>query len=310
MSNGTSGTLLSQLWQPGDLEIDQHQNLYIADTFNTRIVKWSQGATQGELVTGSNFIGNGPSLLNYPYVLYYPSNLRIDLNDQLYVLDKYDARILRFNLSDLSTLPAPLNGTTILSFTDDQCMSMYLNKQTGDIYVCEQSNARIVLWKQGNSRDYVVVAGGNGNGGNQNQFNQPSGVYVDERTLTVYIADTYNNRIQKWLENSTTGITVAGVEDISSGTQQNRLQQPRSGLIVDQEGNLYISDTNNQRIQQWLVNAAEGRTIVGSEDGISGVDSNKLNTPMGIRFDWQYNLYVADSVNNRVQKFNLIDNGC
>ncbi|CAF1247528.1 unnamed protein product [Didymodactylos carnosus] len=194
MSDGTGGTLLNQLSQPEDLEIDQYQNLYIADTVNNRI-------------------------------------------------------------------------------------------------------------------DYVVVAGGNGYGSNQNQFNQPSGVYVDERTLTVYIADTYNNRIQKWLENSTTGITVAGIEDTSSGTQTNRLKYPMSGLIVDREGNLYISDTNNQRIQQRLVNATEGRTMVGSEDGIGSADSNKLNRPKGIRFDWQYSLYVTDSGNNRVQKFNLIDNG-
>ncbi|CAF1149430.1 unnamed protein product [Didymodactylos carnosus] len=98
-------------------------------------------------------------------------------------------------------------------------MFMYTNAQTDDIDVSEYSGLRIILWKQRNSWDYIVVASNSGSGNNQNQFNKPGGVYVDEQTLTVYIVDTSNHRIQKWLKNSTAGITMAGAKNDSSGTQ-------------------------------------------------------------------------------------------
>jgi hypothetical protein len=59
----------------------------------------------------------------------------------------------------------------------------------------------------------------------------------------------------------------------------------------------------NHRIQRWINGASVGSTIAGN--GIAGASSSQLNHPYGITFDMLNNFYVADSDNNRIQRFNL-----
>ncbi|CAF0957238.1 unnamed protein product [Didymodactylos carnosus] len=101
-----------------------------------------------------------------------------------------------------------------------------------------------------------------------------------------YISDSNNYRIQQQLPEAQEGRTIIGV-------------------ILDENG--YISDSNNYRIQQQLPEAQEGRTIIG---GSFGQGSNQLSYAEAIKFDSDWNLIVADTANHRIQKFNLISNGC
>ncbi len=80
---------------------------------------------------------------------------------------------------------------------------------------------------------------------------------------TLYIADNNNNRIQKWLNGASTGTTVAGQATGIPGTSSSFLQNP-SGIAVDSSGNVYVTDTSNQRIQFWLNGASSGTTIGGT----------------------------------------------
>ncbi|CAF1287757.1 unnamed protein product [Didymodactylos carnosus] len=132
-------------------------------------------------------------------------------------------------------------------------------------------------------------------------------IYID-KNLTIYIADTYNNRIVKWIKNSDYGILVAGGN--GAGSLKNQLYWP-SGVYVHETdgGTIYIADSKNERIQQWLINSTEGRTIAGSESGISGLRLDQLSSPVQIKFDKDFNLYVVDIENARILKFNLLHNG-
>jgi sugar lactone lactonase YvrE len=87
----------------------------------------------------------------------------------------------------------------------------------------------------------------------------------------------------------------------------NQLDAPR-GVTVDQSDNVYVADTNNNRIMRWLVGATSGTLIVGGRGAGSG--SDQLNTPTDLQFDQYGNLYVADSGNNRVQKFTIDTSSC
>lgn len=44
--------------------------------------------------------------------------------------------------------------------------------------------------------------------------------------------------------------------------------------------------------------------------GFFGVTPTRLTMPNAIAFDARHNLYVVDSANNRVQRFDLLNNGC
>ena len=143
----------------------------------------------------------------------------------------------------------------------------------------------------------ITVAGGNGASGNANQLAYPYGVAVDTNG-NAYIADTDNNRIQKWAPDATAGTTVAGGNGV--GPYANQLANPK-GVAVDTSGNIYIADTNNLRIQKWAPDATEGTTVAGGNE--YGSNANQLAYPNGVAVDASGNIYIADTNNQRIQKW-------
>ncbi len=107
------------------------------------------------------------------------------------------------------------------------------------------------------------------------------------------------------------GTGVAGFSGDGGPAAAAELSQP-SCVILDTRGDLYISDTGNQRVR--MVDAATGaittiagaRPIDSSGDGGYGGDYGaatdaQLNQPLGLAMDRMGNLYIADSLNNRVR---------
>jgi uncharacterized protein (TIGR03663 family) len=81
------------------------------------------------------------------------------------------------------------------------------------------------------------------------------------------------------------------------GTGPGRFIKP-AGLAVDRDGNLYVADSGNHRVQKF---DAEGRFI--AQVGSLGDGEGEFNEPWGVAVDGEGNLYVADTWNNRIQKF-------
>jgi sugar lactone lactonase YvrE len=84
-----------------------------------------------------------------------------------------------------------------------------------------------------------------------------------------------------------------------------QLAQPQ-GVALDAAGDVFISDSNNQRVR--MVSAATGiiTTVVGTTVGYAGdggaSNHAKLHNPEGLFFDASGNLYLADSYNSVVRK--------
>ena len=79
-----------------------------------------------------------------------------------------------------------------------------------------------------------------------------------------------------------------------------------SGLYVDGPGNIYIADTNNDRIRK-VSPSGIITTVAGSgSEGYSGdggpATAAGLNHPMGVYGDTSGNIYIADTYNNRIRK--------
>jgi len=104
----------------------------------------------------------------------------------------------------------------------------------------------------------------------------------------------------KWYKGASEGIVVAGGQ--GQGNSSNQLNYPQ-GLLVNEVGDVYVADSNNNRIMCWSLGSKEGRVVVGGNG--AGQGSNQLNYPQGLSFDVENNLYVVDYNNNRIQRFRV-----
>ncbi|MDR3678719.1 MAG: T9SS type A sorting domain-containing protein [Flavipsychrobacter sp.] len=98
--------------------------------------------------------------------------------------------------------------------------------------------------------------------------------------------------------------TVAGDIAGNGGVANNQLDNP-FGLFVDNEGNTYVADQLNNRIQEWAPGATIGKTVAGSPIGTAGIEDSLLYAPTGVYVDNNGYIYIADFGNSRIQKWKM-----
>ncbi len=128
-------------------------------------------------------------------------------------------------------------------------------------------------------------------------FKKSTWLYVDANG-TFYVCDQGNNRVQMWTKNATSGVTVAGDSGGTAGSTSTLLKQP-SAVTFDDNGFMYVSDSQNNRVQRYPPSSLTGTMVAGQGAGGSAA-LNGLNNPIGIDLDNNSNLYIADAANKRV----------
>ena len=234
---------------PHGLATDAAGNVYIADTYNYVIKKWTVASnTVTTLVSGglnlplgvavdgagnvyiadtfnhlikkwdvatgtiTNLVAAG---LNYPY------GLAVDGAGNVYIADRNNSAIKKWI--------AASNTVTNLVTAGLYLPSGVAVDAAGDVYIADTGNNAIKKWTAANGAVTTLVASG---------LNQPSTVAVDGAG-NVYLADRYNNAIKKWLVASNTVVTLSAPA----------LNLP-NGVAVDGGGNVYIADTSNHAIKE------------------------------------------------------------
>jgi uncharacterized protein (TIGR03437 family) len=177
----------------------------------------------------------------------------------------------------------------------------------GALHIADSGNQRVRTVSNG----VIATVAGNGTPGfsgdngpaTSAELSGPWGIAVDSAG-NVYVADNYNNRIRKVSNGVITTVAGGGFSGDNGPATSAALSGP-SGVAVDPAGNLYIADQGNNRIRK--VSNGMITTVAGNGGwGFSGdngpATSAKLANPMGVAVDSLGNLYIADSLNNRIRK--------
>ena len=112
---------------------------------------------------------------------------------------------------------------------------------------------------------------------------------------TLYCSLVNLHQVIKQLSGSMPSVTIIAAGNGSSGADANMLTFPQ-GIYVDLDGNLYVSDCGNNRVQVFAKDQLNGMTIIGG--GI--LDSCWLICPNGIVMDADRSLFVADQDKHRI----------
>jgi sugar lactone lactonase YvrE len=209
----------------------------------------------------------------------------------------------------------------------------------GNLFLIDQRNQRIrVIYNFDDERENAIVdtvaglgvppgPGYNGDGpALERQFNfptggnpEPSGGITLDDDGVLYFADTNNNCIRK-IEFADPGVfkqgtvtTVAGQCGQPGAHGGDNGPATAASLFFPQDvelgpdGNLYVADTNNNRVR--MIDLASGTitTIAGTGERTYGGDGGpaveaKLNRPFGLAFDENGDLYISDTFNSRIRK--------
>jgi Bacterial Ig-like domain (group 3)/NHL repeat len=183
----------------------------------------------------------------------------------------------------------------------------------GNLYFADRKNNRVRKIDASGNISTVAGSAFQGFAGDYGpaisaMLSAPDGVALDPAG-NLYIADTANHRIRK----VSTGIitTVAG-----NGTPgfcgegyvatAACLSWPR-GVAVDGSGNIWIADTDNQRVRVvmgGIMYTYAGTGVQGDSGDYGPATSAQLNLPSTVTADSAGNIYVTDSGNNRVRVMN------
>ncbi len=249
---------------PTGLAIDGQGRVFIADTINHRVRMIATDGTISTIAGGSvgAFAGDGGPAVNA--LLRSPGGIAVDLSGNLYVADAGNARVRRIDTNGLIVTIAG-NGSFGSSGDAGPALEAGLVPAAvavdaaNNVYVTEADSRRVrridskgVIWPflgDGNA------IGSNGDGGPalSASLRFPVGAVVDAEG-NVYVTDVADNRIRKV---STEGIvsTVAGggpgtgFSGDGGPAVNASLFNPRA-TAVDTAGNIFIADSNNQRIRR------------------------------------------------------------
>ncbi|CAF1382787.1 unnamed protein product [Rotaria sp. Silwood1] len=126
----------------------------------------------------------------------------------------------------------------------------------------------------------------------------PSDVFVDEFSNYLYVADSVNNRIQRFKIGEKTGVTVAGVE---IGCEVNIPVD----VVITSNGDIYALELFKNRIMKVTNNFTPKCVCI-----LGCPDSQSFYSPDSFQFDTNGNLYVIDSQQHTVLKFNISLDNC
>lgn len=383
------------LCSPQGLAVDASSDLFVADAGNNRVLEYltplsgggggipgSPGDATADLVLGQpsgDFLTNlcnGGGSAPGGGTLCGPEGVGVDMVGNIFVADTNNNRVLRFAPTNEGNAGGELGQNDFLynsaNMPDRQNLrgptfiAVDTNSTPNHLYVSDTLNNRVLAYKdagafkrEGALADFVIgqpdpfTSGCNSGGtidgahlcfvpSNQTPPLPFAGGVAVDPSGNLYVADTANNRVLEYNTPflGTNGGTNGQSAYLSIGQGGGFMQpfcnvgnaQPTdgtlcgpSGVAVDGTGNLYVADTMNNRVLEYntplsnpsilfgpgiVANAVFGQgTATAFTSSNAGTGRTGLSGPTGVAVDSSSvnllgNLFVADTINNRVLEYN------
>ncbi|CAF1256152.1 unnamed protein product, partial [Rotaria magnacalcarata] len=158
------------------------------------------------------------------------------------------------------------------------------------VVIADWGNHRIMQWKNGDTMNGQVVAGGNGYGNGLHQLYRPTDVLIDKETDSLIICDRGNQRVVRWSRRSGTKQGEILIDNIRCW-----------GLAMDEQRYLYASDAGRNEVRRYQLGEKNGTLVAGGNG--EGDELNQLNSPAYLFVDRDHSVYVSDRYNHRVMKW-------
>ena len=320
------------LHSPEGVAVDATGDIFIADTQNNRI---REVEATGNIITvagggsssGTDGLGDGGPATAAS--LNYPTGVTLDAAGDIFIADSNNQRIREVIKATGDIITVAGNGgygysgdggpATASSLSNPQGVAV---DAAGDIFIADSNDQRIREVVKATGIISTVAGGGTsagtdslGDGGPATtaSLNDPTGVALDAAG-DIFIADSNNQRIREVVKTTGNIVTVAGggsnfgtdgVGDGGSATMAS-LQSP-SGVAVDSTGDIFIADSDDQRIREVAASTGTITTVAGGAvfgqlgDG-HPASAAWLGFPQGVATDAAGNLIIADTRNNRIRE--------
>ncbi len=325
-SNGDGGLATSaQLTYVQGIGLDAAGNLLIADLYADRIRRVD--VTTGLITTiggggGHGYGGDGG--LATAAELASPWDVAADGAGNIYIADSSNQRIRRIDGASGVITTCAGNGTANETGNGGPAVDATVSypqgiatDAAGNVYFEDEQAATVRMIASATGMMSVAVGNGmngfSGDGGPAlaAELRQIYNANVDPAG-NIYVADTGNNRIRR-VDGTTRDITTiagsstAGFAGDGAAATGAELMTPYSAA-ADSAGNVYIADSNNERVrridgQTGIITTLAGTGVEGFSGDGGPASSAELNQrPADVAVDAAGNVFIADPYNNAIRR--------
>jgi trimeric autotransporter adhesin len=267
-------------------------------------------------VAGGGVGDGGSASASY---LYRPTGVATDGAGNVYIVDQENHRVRKVDTSGNITTVA---GTGSYGYSGDGGIATVAQlygprgvavDASGNIYISELATNRV---RKVDTAGIITTVAGTGSSGFSGdggpataaKLNGPEGLYIDA-SGNLYIAEISNHRIRKvdtaGIISTVAGVGTQGFSGDGGAATAAELNRPE-GVSVDAAGNMYIADTDNNRIRKvdtaGVITTVAG-TGVSAFSGDGGVATAAgLYNPNAVKVDGAGNLYIVGRSSGRVRK--------
>lgn len=251
------------------------QRLSQVETVSTKKAKWM------DRLAGTQPASESGKVL---FQLGEPYGMAVDSKNNLYVADQKVGAIFIFNTetrdAELIRNKQHAHFVRIIGLAMDD----------GDrLFVSDPGLNHVLVFDANHTATDVITEG----------MAEPGSLAIDRENRLLYVSDIKLDQILVYDADS-----LKLMRKIGTTGHNHELTTPGdfakpSGLAVDADGNLYVCDTLNDRIE---VFDADGRFI--STYGKNGDGPGYFARPKGVAIDSDGHIWVADGMQDRVQVFN------